>query len=664
MLHISNLTPDSFQDGAEKPEVMRPRKRQRKVLSCDSCHKQKVKCDREQPCSRCIAGNRVNQCTYNGSNNGSSSVTFNTVPTHLPSPANSEPHAILPKQPPKAPIATIYRKGRACFSGLTHWAQLAFKVEEAAHFIHGDPRELATLVKRMKNLKHLYPPKIPRPFPFGDSGASRTSSALDRLSYLPDRQLAEQLIDSYSNTFDRSFPLLDPDDFRAELTNFWVRPDTVSDAWLSQLYMILALGCYSSPNISFQDVVGGASGLAERFIDGAEMNFMARNHFMTKPDLTSLRVLCLLCIGKQMDMITLDDSDGAWVFMGFVMRIGMSMCLHIGPAAFDAMPKKEAMARRRIWNTMILLESTTALDSGMPLFMRPDDYDSSSLPQTAPQSRDSKPGNEAVVASALNGEYYQNLLAEVAPVSAYIINKANSTSPRFGREKIQEYDQKIRHLLRKAEFCITTQKTVIEVVLHRCLLAMHQSCSINPDNHCIDPEQCRWTSHESALGLLKLQNILLENKTSSWLGDFFIRDFGVAGLNVCVGLRNKTFDDTQVGSHSKSVAKELLYHVPVHIQANLHRSRHYFKMFKAYTGIVAALEALDTGHSIRDALYEAGLQIIETVENVMGVGENSAGLNKMVDPMLQLNASSDFNYDLSSINFPFDEFLGDFFWAP
>jgi hypothetical protein len=126
MLQISNLTPDSFAEGAEPIEIQRPRKRQRKVLSCDSCHRQKVKCDRQQPCSRCIAGNRSEQCSYTGLDSGATLGNQN-VPIQQPSPATSD--ATTPAQKPeKAPIATIYRKGRAHFSGLTHWAQLAIKV--------------------------------------------------------------------------------------------------------------------------------------------------------------------------------------------------------------------------------------------------------------------------------------------------------------------------------------------------------------------------------------------------------------------------------------------------------------------------------------------------------------------------------------------------------
>jgi len=520
-------------------------------------------------------------------------------------------------------------------------------MEEAAPFIRGDSRELESLINRMKTLKGLYPAKRLRSFPFGDSINTGLPS-LPRLSFLPPRYLVEQLVDNYLHTFERSYPLLDSAGFKRELSSFWNQPDAIEDGWLALLYMVLALSCYASPSIWFLEVPGGYLGLAKRCIDGAEAAFLMRGMFMTKPDLTSLRVLCLLSIGKLLDIITLDDSDGSWVFMGFVMRVGMSMCLHIGPASFPTMPAKEAVARRRIWNTLMLLDSTTALDSGMPLLLRPEDYDSTAF------LRSNCRLSEEIPADRLVDENYQNLLADAAPIVAFIINKANSTSPRFGRNQILEYDDKIRHLLRKVEGCITSQRTVLEVLLHRCILAIHQSCSLNPGvGHCDEVDHCRRILHDSALGLLQLQSSLHDDPSHHWLSGLFVRDFGVAGLYVCDGLRNNTFLDTLKGQHSKYSAFSALKRLQTILKANLHHSRHYYKMYKAYAALISGLEALAAGSSIRDALYKAGLDIIAAVEECMGprAEDDSSNLATLVDPLLQLDPIVNANFDFDGIDF-------------
>jgi hypothetical protein len=126
MLQISNLTPDSFARGAEPADVHRPKKRQRKVLSCDACHRQKVKCDRKLPCSRCIAANRADQCFYEGDKTPPATMNGASVVLQQPSPAASDSTASVKTN--RKPVGTTWRKGRARFSGMTHWAQLAFQV--------------------------------------------------------------------------------------------------------------------------------------------------------------------------------------------------------------------------------------------------------------------------------------------------------------------------------------------------------------------------------------------------------------------------------------------------------------------------------------------------------------------------------------------------------
>ncbi|KAK0127181.1 hypothetical protein ONS96_006733 [Cadophora gregata f. sp. sojae] len=49
-----------------KPEISSkpPRKRKRIVISCTECHRRKQKCDRQSPCSNCIARNKQSLCQY------------------------------------------------------------------------------------------------------------------------------------------------------------------------------------------------------------------------------------------------------------------------------------------------------------------------------------------------------------------------------------------------------------------------------------------------------------------------------------------------------------------------------------------------------------------------------------------------------------------------
>lgn len=139
------------------------RKRRRKVLSCVPCHRQKIKCNRHQPCSRCIAGHRETECIYDCSPPPPPLSAPLVSPFSQGAVASSESTSSLPlsesvtllserlrPQTPEDIITgplgsfsvhetredaatytfTIYRKGRARFCGWTHWAQLFYQVSE------------------------------------------------------------------------------------------------------------------------------------------------------------------------------------------------------------------------------------------------------------------------------------------------------------------------------------------------------------------------------------------------------------------------------------------------------------------------------------------------------------------------------------------------------
>ena len=63
------------------------------------------------------------------------------------------------------------------------------------------------------------------------------------------------LTDHYLLTVDRLFPLLDRFALKEELEVFWKDPDSVSDSWLIQPYLILALSCFSTPALSFEGIL-------------------------------------------------------------------------------------------------------------------------------------------------------------------------------------------------------------------------------------------------------------------------------------------------------------------------------------------------------------------------------------------------------------------------
>jgi len=82
------LTPPDSSDTASHtslPADDRPtRKRQRTWLSCDRCHRLKVKCDKQLPCARCTQSRRDHECQYSdrAQDTGLTSVSHGHMCTH------------------------------------------------------------------------------------------------------------------------------------------------------------------------------------------------------------------------------------------------------------------------------------------------------------------------------------------------------------------------------------------------------------------------------------------------------------------------------------------------------------------------------------------------------------------------------------------------------
>lgn len=512
--------------------------------------------------------------------------------------------------------------------------------------------ELASLMNNMKQLKKVYPPKRLRAFPFGDAGGNSVLSTHPRLSFLPLRPLAEQLVENYLSTYETIHPLLDIPSFRVEFLQLWTQPDSVTDSWLAQVYLMIALSCYSACGISFDGIAGGHVGLSERCIDGAEAALIARGLFVTKPDLTTLRAFCMLLIAKRIDIVTLDDLGSQWTLMGFVERVAMSMFLHIGTSAFPTMPEAEATARTRIWNTIMILDSFVSLDSGMPMLIRPDDYTPSAL--LVPDTLASPSALSGSPYPAHSSDPFQNLLAEAMPTISLILNKVNSPSPTLDPIQLAACDRSIRQYMQRAQSCLPFPRNrLVEVLLLRCSIAIHQPRALEGESSEGQSTTFLRTLNQNAFALLQVQKTLWEQPAHQWLADLFHRDFGIAGLVIGVGLRNDTFNDKLCDpTLSRAAAWAAFKSVHAMVKENVFRSRHYFKVFRSFSILTGILEALETGASIRDAVYKAGLMVLAHVEE--GVGRDFQtkiiSASQTLDPILRdgTNAQFDGNFDPST----------------
>ena len=447
---------------------------------------------------------------------------------------------------------------------------------------------------RTADVKTLFPACRQRAFPFGDTIGSVAYSELTRLSQIPSRTTVETLVDAYLATFNMVFPLVDASAFREELDNFFEHPNEVTNSWLAQLYMVMALGCYTNPQCPAEEVPNGTTRLADRLVDGAEAAF-AHESFLIKPTLASFTVLCMLVIAKQMDIVTHHDADSCWQYMGIVVRQAMFMWLHRDPDVFEGMPKTEAAARKRIWATVALLDLHLSVGDGRQSQCGPDDFEH--IVPSVP----SNGGDENVF-------YYQSTLLRLMPTLCGIVNKLNSLSPDLDYEQVVEIDTELRGLLRSVESLAANassnrlawmhlQEMMLGNLIRRVRLAVHQPWAKEARQ---DPkyQASHWTVLECCLGILRYHQYLFDDPRLRWVSLLFNVDFRLSVISICLGLREKRFADTPEPGTEKS-AKELAWEslrgAQEILKYNLSQSIDSLKMFVGVSNMMAMLEALEAG---------------------------------------------------------------------
>jgi len=457
-----------------------------------------------------------------------------------------------------------------------------------------------------------------RIFPFGDTMRNIYYEKSQRCTSLPSKVLVDALIDHYLLTVDRLFPLLDEFTLKEELKDFWRDPDSVSDSWLTQLYLILALSCFSKPALPFEGIPGGPTAIAERCIDAAEVTFSTRS-FMKRSNLTDIRVLCLITLCKMSDIIP--ESDSVWSFVGLVARLGMAMYLHRDPGGFSTMPSREAEARKRIWTTIQIFDLFTSIDAGMQISCLPDFSD-----VLVPASNTSPTDDGDIDLS--NGNEYQLRLMATFPTLCKIVNKVNGPSPQMLYSNVLTFDEKLRKALRQTQSptgqvphdpqpdWVYLQKTTVNNLLRRVLLALHQSYARDAQESTAY-QKSHWAILECALAILRHQREIFDNSRLAWALEFFKSDFRVAMIHVSLGLRNNYFSDRpEPGSivSAKELAWDTLRSSFEIARAYIHHSLDHFKDYMGMAVMIGVLESLGSGTPISEVIQNASENAFRVVE--------------------------------------------------
>jgi hypothetical protein len=196
------------------------------------------------------------------------------------------------------------------------------------------------------------------------------------LSLLPPKPVVDELLHLYLLYIESTHRVIHIPSFRNELADLWARrdnPDMISAAFVAQLLLMLAsaAGFFEAerpPEIAVSAIVRQLRVVdwirySEKWLDNSNIK---------RPDLTLLRIHCLLIIAKNNQGL---KRSRTWLTTGMLVKLAMLAGYHRDPDHIPNITPYNKEMRRRIWATIIELDLQIALDRGMPPSLQPTDFD-------------------------------------------------------------------------------------------------------------------------------------------------------------------------------------------------------------------------------------------------------------------------------------------------
>lgn len=372
---------DQNESRRTRPRPPPNRRRDKPQLSCNFCRRGKLKCDRVQPCKNCSRRGLDAQCifittppttgpnrrsTASGGvdvqerlryledqvgsivNDRASSQRDTRDVTPLPTPADSGASIGSPTTTTTA-LADGGRPADADYPDCSNWSSILRDLRKSENMGCSHKARVPVEGENTAGPRLLY--------------GCRPAASVDELLYaLPPRSMTSRMVSAYFNGLDLSSAIIHGPEFLKEYDNFWKAPKETPPLWIALLYGMLCTA------IQFQKANPENTMLPDEDLD------VSLNIYRDK------LVQCLM-FGKYTQggphaipalihyiVIELfdkkDADDGTWLVMGLVVNIARRMRYHIDPGRIGNLSPYEAEMRRRLWRSLIVIDSSLSESVG------------------------------------------------------------------------------------------------------------------------------------------------------------------------------------------------------------------------------------------------------------------------------------------------------------
>lgn len=196
--------------------------------------------------------------------------------------------------------------------------------------------------------------------------ANRVPPFMSIRSEMPDRELADDLVDRYLRTFEAVFRIFHVPSFRADYEAYWADPAAARPSFVVAMQLCIAIGT------TFREDVVKLRSLAVRLVCEAQI-WLDSPREKSRVTMEGLQVMCLVLSARQ--IVGISGGDMSWVRAGGLLRQAMYCGLHRDPRHVGVVSRLGAEMRRRLWATVLELNLQSSIDAGGSPLLSLDDFD-------------------------------------------------------------------------------------------------------------------------------------------------------------------------------------------------------------------------------------------------------------------------------------------------
>lgn len=184
---------------------------------------------------------------------------------------------------------------------------------------------------------------------------------------IPSREMADKFVSLYFRTSESIHRILHIPSFQREYIQYWEDPQAANTVFVLKLILVMSIGAcfYQGSDAQFYH------DQARQWIFAAQA-WTSSAFEKGRLHMSGLQIHCLLLVARLDNAVS---GDLIWIAAGALFRTALQMGYHRDPKNLPPMTQWHAEMRRRLWATIVELNTQSALDCGMPPLFSVEDYD-------------------------------------------------------------------------------------------------------------------------------------------------------------------------------------------------------------------------------------------------------------------------------------------------